>query len=239
MEIDFKINDFEGPLDLLLYLIKQNKMNILDIEIEKITDQYMEYLNKMEEMNLEVTSNYLVMASELLYIKSKMLLPKKEEEKEDEEEEDPRENLVNKLLEYQTYKDISNMLKEKEMLRSEIYTKSPENIKDYIEEDEKINSDVSLDDLINAFKKFLERKEEEKPLKTKITEKEIKVSDRKKDIKGILKEKKHVNFFSLFKEYNKEYVIATFLAVLELAKEGDLKIVQKEEFKDFECEAIM
>ena len=106
MEIDFKINDFEGPLDLLLYLIKQNKMNILDIEIEKITDQYIAYLDKMEEMNLEITSSYLVMASELLYIKSKMLLPKKEEEESEEEEEDPRENLVNRLLEYQTYKDI-------------------------------------------------------------------------------------------------------------------------------------
>ena len=100
MEIDFKINDFEGPLDLLLYLIKQNKMNILDIEIEKITDQYIAYLDKMEEMNLEITSSYLVMASELLYIKSKMLLPKKEEEESEEEEEDPRENLVNRLLEY-------------------------------------------------------------------------------------------------------------------------------------------
>ncbi len=237
MEIDFKINDFEGPLDLLLYLIKQNKMNILDIEIEKITDQYMAYLNKMEEMNLEVTSNYLVMASELLYIKSRMLIPKKEEEKEDEEE-DPRENLVTRLLEYQTYKDIREVLKNKESLRSEIYTKAPENIRNYISENEKINTDVSLDDLVNAFKKFLERKEEEKPLKTKVTEKEIKVSDRKNSIKKILKSKKHVNFFSLFDEYSKEYVIATFLAVLELAKEGDIKIVQKEAFDDFECEAV-
>lgn len=237
MEIDFKINDFEGPLDLLLYLIKQNKMNILDIEIEKITDQYMAYLNKMEEMNLEVTSNYLVMASELLYIKSRMLIPKKEEEKEDEEE-DPRENLVNRLLEYQTYKDIREVLKNKESLRSEIYTKAPENIRNYISENEKINTDVSLDDLVNAFKKFLERKEEEKPLKTKVTEKEIKVSDRKNSIKKILKSKKHVNFFSLFDEYSKEYVIATFLAVLELAKEGDIKIVQKEAFDDFECEVV-
>ncbi len=238
MEIDFKINDFEGPLDLLLYLIKQNKMNILDIEIEKITDQYIAYLDKMEEMNLEITSSYLVMASELLYIKSKMLLPKKEEEESEEEEEDPRENLVNRLLEYQTYKDISNVLKNKEELRSEIYTKAPENIKNYIEDDEKINSDVTLDDLVNAFKKFLERKEEEKPLKTKVTEKEIKVSDRKKSIKDILKTKKHISFFSLFESYNKEYIIATFLAVLELAKEGDLKIVQKNLFDDFECEAV-
>ena len=99
MNLDFTLGDFSGPLDLLLHLIKENKMDILNIEIEKITDQYMDYLNKMESMNLEVTSNYLVLASELLYIKSKMLLPSVKEE-EESEEIDPREELVNRLLEY-------------------------------------------------------------------------------------------------------------------------------------------
>ena len=98
--MDFKINEFEGPLDLLLHLIKESKMNIMDIEIEKITEQYINYLNLQEEMNLEVASEYLVMASELIELKSKMLLPNP---KNDEgEEEDPREELVNRLLEYQT-----------------------------------------------------------------------------------------------------------------------------------------
>ncbi|MBP3799988.1 MAG: segregation/condensation protein A, partial [Bacilli bacterium] len=115
MELDFKLDEFSGPLDLLLHLIKENKMDILNIEMEKITDQYMEYLNKMEEMNLEVTSNYLVLASELLYIKSKMLLPRPKDE-EEEEEEDPRSELVTRLLEYQTYKEITKTLKEKEEL---------------------------------------------------------------------------------------------------------------------------
>ena len=101
METNFVINDFEGPLDLLLHLIKTNKMDIYDISISKITEEYLDFINKMEEMNLTVASSYLVMASELLEIKSKMLLPSYDEE----EEEDPREDLVNRLVEYQKYKD--------------------------------------------------------------------------------------------------------------------------------------
>ena len=101
METNFVINDFEGPLDLLLHLIKTNKMDIYDISISKITEEYLDFINKMEEMNLTVASSYLVMASELLEIKSKMLLPSYD----DEEEEDPREDLVNRLVEYQKYKE--------------------------------------------------------------------------------------------------------------------------------------
>ena len=169
--MDFKINEFEGPLDLLLHLIKESKMNIIDIEIEKITEQYINYLNLQEEMNLEVASEYLVMASELIELKSKMLLPNP---KNDEgEEEDPREELVNRLLEYQTYKEITKVLHDKENLRREIYTKSPENIRNYVEENVSITSDVTLDDLVDAFKKFLERKKDSKPLQTKITVNEI------------------------------------------------------------------
>ena len=105
MNVEFKINDFEGPLDLLLHLIKESKMDIMNIEIEKITKQYMDYLDLQEKMNLEIASEYLVLAAELLEIKSKMLLPRQTVE-EDEEEEDPREELVNRLLEYQAYKEI-------------------------------------------------------------------------------------------------------------------------------------
>lgn len=238
MEIEFKIDDFEGPLDLLLHLIKENKMNILDIEIEKIAEQYLMYLSKMEEMNLEVTSNYLVMASELLYIKSKMLLPPSQKGEEEEEDLDPREELVQRLLEYQTYKDITQTLKEKENLRKEIYTKMPDDVRTYLEEDVSLTSDVGLDDLVEAFKKFLIRKEEEKPLKTKVTEKEITVSERKKKIKSILQNRKKVSFFELFEEYSKEYVVATFLAILEMAKEKELRIVQEKAFQDIICEVV-
>ena len=237
MNIEFKINEFEGPLDLLLHLIKESKMDIMNIEIEEITKQYMDFLTLQEKMNLEIASEYLVLASDLLEIKSKLLLPSTKIE-EDEEEVDPREELVNRLLEYQAYKEITKVLQEKESLRREIYTKSPENIKNYIDEVKEINVDVTLDDLVEAFKKYLSRKKDNKPLKTKVTVNEISVSSRRHDIKRLLKEKKKVSFFELFPIVSKEYVVATFLAILELAKSKELVITQKEAFDDIICEVV-
>ena len=234
--MDFKINEFEGPLDLLLHLIKESKMNIMDIEIEKITDQYMNYLDLQEKMNLEIASEYLVMASELIELKSKLLLPNPKNE--EGEEEDPREELVNRLLEYQAYKEITKVLQDKENLRKEIYTKAPENIRNYVEEDVSITTDVTLDDLVEAFKKYLERKKETKPLQTKITVNEVTVSSRRHDIKNLLRTKKRVSFFELFPVVSKEYVIATFLAVLEMAKSHELTITQDCTFDDIICEAV-
>lgn len=237
MNIEFRINEFEGPLDLLLHLIKESKMDIMNIEIESITKQYMDYLEEQEKMNLEIASEYLVLASELLEIKSKMLLPSYKDENE-EEEEDPREQLINRLLEYQAYKEITKVLQEKESLRREIYTKSPENIKNYIDEVKEINIDVSLDDLVEAFKKYLQRKQDNKPLKTKVTVNEISVSSRRHDIKRLLKKKKKVSFFELFPVLSKEYVVATFLAILEMAKSQELRITQNDTFDDIICEVV-
>ena len=237
MNIEFKINEFEGPLDLLLHLIKESKMDIMNIEIESITKQYMDYLEEQEKMNLEIASEYLVLASELLEIKSKMLLPSYKDENE-EEEEDPREQLINRLLEYQAYKEITKVLQEKESLRREIYTKSPENIKNYIDEVKEINIDVSLDDLVEAFKRYLQRKQDNKPLKTKVTVNEISVSSRRHDIKRLLKTKKKVSFFELFPVISKEYVVATFLAILEMAKSQELRITQNDTFDDIICEVV-
>ena len=237
MNVEFKINDFEGPLDLILHLIKESKMDIMNIEIELITKQYMDYLDLQEKMNLEIASEYLVLAAELLEIKSKMLLPRQTVE-ENEEEEDPREELVNRLLEYQAYKEITKVLHEKESLRREIYTKSPENIKNYIDEVTEITADVSLDDLVDAFKRYLARKKDNKPLKTKVTVNEISVSSRRHDIKRLLKSKKRVSFFELFPVLTKEYVVATFLAVLEMAKSGELTIKQEKAFDDIICEEV-
>ena len=237
MSVEFKINDFEGPLDLLLHLIKESKMDIMNIEIEKITKQYMDYLDLQEKMNLEVASEYLVLAAELLEIKSKLLLPRQKDDVE-EEEEDPREELVNRLLEYQAYKEITKVLHEKEAMRREIYTKAPENIKNYVSEETEINVDVSLDDLVEAFKKYLVRKNANKPLKTKVTVNEISVSSRRHDIKRMLKNKKRVSFFELFPVLSKEYVVATFLAVLEMAKSRELTIKQDRAFDDIICEVV-
>jgi len=236
MDIEFRIDEFQGPLDLLLHLIKESKMDIFDIEIESITKQYIDYLHQQESMNLEIASEYLVMASELVEIKSKMLLPNSKKEDE-EEEEDPREELVQRLLEYQAYKEITKVLEEKENLRRDIYTKSPENMSNYVDNrDIKISSDVTLDDLMDAFKKFLERKKDSKPLHTKVTINEISVSSRRRDISRLLKEKKKVSFSELFPIVSKEYVVATFLAILEMAKSHELVILQDKTFDEIICE---
>lgn len=233
--MDFIINDFEGPLDLLLHLIKESKMDIMNIEIEEITKQYMDFLDKQEKMNLEISSEYLVLASELLEIKSRLLLPNNKDESL-EDEEDPRDELINRLIEYQAYKNITKLLQDKELLRKDIYTKAPENINNYVEESHEIHADVSLDDLINALQKYYQRKADKKPLNTKVTINEISVTSRRHDIKRLLKDKKRVSFFELFPVVSKEYIVATFLAILEMAKSRELIIKQEKNFDDIICE---
>ena len=233
--MEFRVDGFEGPLDLLLHLIKENKMDIFDIEINLITEQYLKYINNLEKINLEI-SEYLVLASELIEIKAKMLLPKKKQEMEIEEE-DPREELVNKLLEYQAYKEISKDLKEKEELRSEIYTKAPEKYSNYQEEETTFEGG-SVDLLIDAFKKFLIRKEEEKPLNTKVTKKGISVSSRRHEIKNLLKEKGKVSFYQMFSIRSREYIVVTFLAILEMAKNKELIIHQEGIYDEIICEGV-
>ena len=236
--MDLKLEVFEGPLDLLLHLIKENKMDIFDIEIESITKQYLDYIHKMKEQNLDIASTYLVMASELTLIKARMLLPRPKVDEEEIEEEDPREELVARLLEYQAYKEITKTLKENESKRQEIHTKLPENINNYIEENTLITGEGSLDLLVDAFKKFLVRKSEEKPLSTKVTMKEITVSSRKLEIRNILKKEKKVSFFKLFPITTREYIVATFLAILDMARNKELLIKQEDLFSDIICEVM-
>ena len=234
MEINLKIDDFEGPLDLLLHLIKEKKMDLLNLKIEVIIDEYLKFIDEMERMNLDIASSYLVMASELIEMKSRLLLPRNEEE--DEEEEDPKEQLVNRLIEYQKYKDLTEDFKELESERKQIYTKLPESLKEYSENKVINNSDLTLDDLLLAFQKFLERKKLEEPLNTKVTQREMSVEERVYSIKKILKTKKRVNFLELFDVLNKEYVVVTFLAILEMARKNELKISQEEKYGDIICE---
>lgn len=236
--MDLKLEIFEGPLDLLLHLIKENKMDIFDIEIESITRQYLDYIHKMKEQNLDIASAYLVMASELTLIKARMLLPRPKVADEESEEEDPRVELVARLLEYQAYKEITKTLKENESKRQEIHTKLPENINNYIEENTVITGEGSIDLLVDAFRKFLVRKSEEKPLSTKVTMKEITVSSRKLEIKSILKKEKKISFFKLFPVSTKEYIVATFLAVLDMARNKELLIKQEELFSDIIVEGV-
>lgn len=236
MEYKVKINEFEGPLDLLLHLIKESKVEIWDIKIEEIVEQYLRYIEAMKEMNLDVASSYLVMASELIELKSKMLLPRKEEQQETEEEIDPREALIQRLVEYQKYKEVTKEFKELEEKRKDIHTKLPESLMEYQEEDTIINSDLHVEDLMLALKKVLQRKELDKPLKTNVTTKEISISERRKSIKNILKERKKVDFYELFEETTREYIVVTFLTILEMAKKQELTIRQENNFDHIVCE---
>lgn len=229
MEYEVKIDAFEGPLDLLLHLIKESKVDIWDIKIVDITNQYLGYIKAMENLNLNVASEYLVMASELVEMKSKMLLPREKIENE-EDEEDPREVLINRLIEYQKYKDMTSQFKELESLRQEFYTKAPDNLKEYADEGIVVSNDVTLDDLMLAFQKFLERKKKDAPLSTTVTKREITVEERRNSIKSILKKKGKVDFFELFEEVTKEYIVVTFLAILEMARKSELVIYQENDF---------
>lgn len=237
MDYSIKINEFEGPLDLLLHLIKQSNIDIYDIEISEITKQYLDYINKMEELNINVASSYIVMAAELMEIKSKSLLPQKEEDEEIEEDEIvSKENLINKLIEYQKYKDMTSSFKEMESTRKNIYIKSPERLNNYLDEVIINNTDTSVEDLVDAFKKFLERKNLEKPITTKITNKEYSVKERKHNIKNILRKKKKVLFTELFEENNTGFIIVTFLSILEMTKEKEITIKQDNNFSDITIE---
>lgn len=235
MKFDFVIDDFEGPLDLLLHLVKENKMDLMNIKLEVIIDEYLEFINKMEKMNLNVASSYLVMASELIELKSKRLLPRNEEEV-NEEEEITEEKLINRLIEYQKYKDITSDFKKLEEERKEIFTGLPKNLREYSDEGVIPNSEITLEDLVDAFKKFLERKELEKPLNTKVAKKEISVEERTREVKKILRSKRKVNFFELFEVVTKEYVVVTFLTVLEMCRKNEIRLVQEEEFGEIMCE---
>ena len=229
MDYSIKIDEFEGPLDLLLHLIKESNIDIYDINLEEITRQYLDYINKMEELNITVASSYLVMAAELMEIKSKSLLPVKPEEETDDYEEDTRENLINRLIEYKKYKEITNAFHDLELKRSDIYIKPPEKETNYVEKLEN-NEGVTIDDLLKAFNDFLNRKEKEKPLSTKITNKEYSISKRKESIKKILIEKKQVEFTELFDIVSKPYIVVTFLSVLEMVKEDVVNLKQDKNF---------
>ena len=236
MEITLRIDDFEGPMDLLLHLIKEKKMDLLNLKIEVIIDEYLKFIEEMERLNLDIASSYLVMASELLEIKSKMLIPRNEEEVEPDEE-DTKQTLIDRLIEYQRYKDLTGDFKKLEEERKNIYTFLPKNLRDYSDDIGTIpNSDVGLDDLVNAFKKFLERKELEKPLSTKVTKKEISLEERTKEVKKILKLKRRVNFIELFDVVTKEYVVVTFLTILEMCRKNEIRLTQDNQFGEIMCE---
>jgi segregation and condensation protein A len=232
------IGDFEGPLDLLLHLIKKSKMEIFDVEISEITGEYLNYINEMNEMNLDIASEYLVMAAELIEIKSRKLLPSKEENNEEVEEENPEDELKRRLIEYKKYKESTETFRNLEEKRFAYYTKAPESLQKYSKEKLENDGSVGINDLLEAFQKLLERQEHNKPVSTKIARKELSVKERIVKIRNILQEKKKINFVELFDDFSKPYVVVTFLSVLEMAKNKEITLKQDNNFGEIFLERV-
>lgn len=213
----FRLETFEGPLDLLLTLIQRNKVSIYDIPIVEITDQYMQAIEGIEEMELDHTSEFLVLAAQLLYIKSRMLLPKNEEE----EEEDPREDLARRLLEYQQYKEVSKQLRKKEFATGRMFFRSSEKIDFPVPQyDRHHEVDELAEALARIFERRLRQVEPEKRAFSGIVGREkVSVDDMVEKICKRLRVQKNLPFQSLFQaQDSKPEMIATFLAVLEMIK---------------------
>ncbi|MDP8217649.1 MAG: segregation/condensation protein A [Candidatus Theseobacter exili] len=229
---DYKVSleIFEGPLDLLLYLIKKEEVDIYDIPIFKITKQYLRYLDLMKMLDLDIAGEFLRLAAELMYIKSRMLLPSIEREPVDEEDiEDPRSELVRKLIEYKKFKDVAGDLEELEEKRSQWIEKRDEDA--VLPEEEIDMDDISIFDLLTAFSDVLSRAKEEN-LK-EIFEEQIRVEDKIKFLQRRLKNERSFSFFSIFQEETTRMeIIVTFLAILELIKSQELKVRQKKNFHE-------
>ncbi|WP_110927555.1 segregation/condensation protein A [Bacillus massiliglaciei] len=240
MSYKIKIDAFEGPMDLLLHLINRLEIDIYDIPMADITEQYLGYIHTMQHLELDVASEYLVMAATLLAIKSKMLLPKHEDEQLQNDEgeymeEDPRDELVEKLLEYKKYKQAAIEFKTLEEERSLIFTKPPSDLSEFSRENEteRKDLDVSLYDMLSALQKLLKRQKLQKPLHTKVTRQEISIEKRMDEILSDLRTLKgKKSFFELFSEPVKEHIVVTFLAVLELMKLNEVIVDQNGNFSD-------
>lgn len=228
MTYQFKIDVFEGPLDLLLYLIKEQKMDINDIPIATITQQYLGYLAMMQDLNLEVAGEYLVMAAELTRLKSRELLPFKEAEGAGEDAadqgEDPKDELMRRLLEYQRYKEAAFELRKRESERGQVFFRQGEVVVDDDAPEEPL-IDVTLFDLLTAYQKIIQQKSFKKDYEIKITT--LSVADRIKYIMEILNVSESMTFESLFTAINtRQEVIVLFLALLELMRLRLIRVQQ-------------
>lgn len=237
MEYKIILESFEGPFDLLFHLIEKAEVDIYDIPIAKIADQYIEYIEKMDELDLDITSEFLVMASTLVEIKSKMLLPKQEKEgiQLEFEETDPREELVRRLMEYKKYKEAAKYLKEKEEVQKTIFYKPKEEIDDFVEDGDasKLLEGLQLCDLIKALDSVIKRvsKNNKKMNIEEIRRDEITIEEGMHEITLLVKEKKQVEFNDCFKDNtSRANIIVMFISILELMKLKLIKIVQQENF---------
>lgn len=240
MGIPVKLQVFEGPLDLLLHLIDKNKIDIYDIPIVEITNQYMDYIKAMEREDLNVMSEFLVMAATLLDIKCKMLLPK--EVTEDGEEEDPRQELVEQLLQYKMYKYMSYELRDRELEGEQTMYKDPTipaEVMDYVEpvDLDELLGDLTLATLNRVFQDVMKRQADKiDPVRSKfgkLEKEEVTVEEKLESVTDYAREHKHFSFRTLLgSQKSKMQTVVTFLAVLQLIKEGILIVQQEHAFDD-------
>lgn len=245
MELTVKLRVFEGPLDLLLYLLEKNKVNIYDIPIVEITDQYMDYIRQMQRQDLEVLSEFLVMAATLLDIKSRMLLPADPDH--EEEEEDPRAELVQQLLEYKMYKCMAYELKDRQIDAGRVLFKKPTIPKEVLAYEPPVDIDelisgITLARLHEIFESIMKKQQDKiDPLRSKfgkIEKEEVSLEEKMEDLKQYATSHRHFSFRGLLnRQSSKVEVIVTFLAILELMKMGTIVISQEHIFDDIQIDS--
>lgn len=240
-EYKITLDNFDGPLDLLLHLIKEKEMDLMNLEINKICEQYLAYIEHSSSLHLEIASEYLVMATYLIEMKSKMMLPKEKVQLEDHYEEDPREALIAQLLEYKKFKTVADELKLSQEERAMVHTKLPSNMSFLNQETSfKLLDHLDTYALIKAMKKMMDRKSRLRPLTNVVAKKEVSIEEIVDRIKDRLKLTPHqrIPFEHLFDEGDRVLFVATFLAILVLANQKELIIIQEEQFNQIYVEGI-
>ena len=231
-ELKLKLGEFAGPLDLLLFLIRQEQANIFDIPVARITDEYVKYIRLMKTLDIAVAADFLVMAATLIEIKSKMLLPRDPSEVEEEEFEDPRKELVDRLLEYEKYKAASQMLYERTTIEHAVFQRGK------IESDD-TNAEInaSVFDILTVFQKILLRHRDE--IKMEIAREEISLADMIKNLKRRIFEEMELNIKTFFEEMQtRRELVTAFIAVLEIVRTESVKLTQKKTFGDIILKAV-
>lgn len=229
--LDVKIHEFEGPLDLLLHMIRENKIDIFDIPITLITEHYLDYLKQMKELDLNISGDFLVMAATLIYIKSKMLLPAETVDEDEDSSLDPRDELVRKLLEYQSFKEAAKELGMLAEERSKIFTRQVTDLKQYIGPIEEKDTEFTNDlyELIQAFARLL--KEPKQEVVHQVTEEIVSIEEKMEEIRTAIMQKGSIRFSELFRtQRSRNLIIASFFAILELCKQKCLTVKQDDTF---------
>ncbi|PRO66772.1 segregation/condensation protein A [Alkalicoccus urumqiensis] len=244
MSYEVKLHSFEGPLDLLLHLIHKNDVDLYDIPLKEITEQYLTYIHAMQVLELDIASEYLVMAATLLQMKSRLLLPIEEPVEEDPlymEEEDmvTEEDLVERLAEYKRYKEAAGELKMREMERSRLFTKPMTDLTPLLQETKEEGTQVEANvfDMLKAFKKMKKRKDQKKPRERRITREEIPINEQMIYLRSRLDASGGRSTFQTLLEGRDDALVVSFLAVLELMKKREIRCTQKDNYEDIWIEA--